>query len=98
MKKAPEDQSMPDALDFTGGVRGKYANRYREGVWIREISPSDPIAFYETQSRLGHALWQAQTLEGAFVVYLALVQELAVREAAGKAHELLEHHLSPKAA
>ncbi len=91
MKKPVDDEDMPNEIDFTGTVRGKYASRYREGVSIREISPLDPIAFYETQSRLGHALWQAQTLEAAFVAYFSLVQEMAVQEAGAHAHELLEH-------
>jgi len=87
---------MPNEIDFTGGVRGKYADRYREGVTIREIAPPDPIAFYETQSRLGYALWHAQILEAAFVAYLALVLDMAVQDAGVRAHQLLEHEVSDK--
>lgn len=91
--KKPPDSGPPKEVDFTGGIRGKYASRYREGVTIRETSPADPIALYETQSRLGNALWHAQTLEAALVAYLSLVQEMAVPEAGSRAHDLLEHRL-----
>jgi hypothetical protein len=91
MKKTTNDDSMPEEIDFARGIRGKYASRYREGVSIRETPPMDPIALYETQSRLGHALWQAQALEAAFVAYFSLVQEMAVKEAGARVHELLEH-------
>ncbi len=96
MKKHPDDDAMSREVDFTGGIRGKYADRYREGVSIRETTSLDPITIYETQSRLGHALWQAQSLEAACVAYLSLVQELEVREAGARVHDLLEHHTSEK--
>jgi len=93
MKQTLDDDIMPEEIDFSRGLRGKYANRYREGVSIRETPPMDPIALYETQSRLGHALWQAQALEATFVAYFSLVQEMAVKDAGARVHELLEHHI-----
>ena len=91
MKKVPEDQDMPDEIDFTGGVRGKYASRYREGVSIRERSATDPAAMSETHSSLGVALRQAQAFEAVIVAYLTLVEELALKEAGRRAHDFLEH-------
>lgn len=91
MMKVPDDQNMPEEIDFTGGVRGKYAERYREGVSIHERFTGDAAALSEIQARLGGALRQAQMFEALFVTYLALVQEVAVREAGMRAHQVLEH-------
>ena len=94
MKKEPDSRDMPEEIDFSHGVRGKYADRYREGLSIREATPKDPVAFHETQSRLGKALWHAQGLEAAFVAYLSLVHEMAVPEAGVRVHQLLEHEMT----
>jgi hypothetical protein len=84
-----DDDDIPPEIDFRRGIRGKYAERYRAGVTIRELPPLDPIAFYETQSRLGHALWHAQALEGAIVAYLSLVDEMPIPAAREHALALL---------
>src|SRR5260370_41079809 len=92
MKNNDKDDEIPENVDFSNAIRGKYVDRYREGVSIHEHQSIDPITFYEAQSRLGHALWHAQALEAAFVVYISLVRNVAVVEASGHAHALLEHH------
>ncbi len=92
MKKNNKDDEIPDNIDFSGAIRGKYVDRYREGVSIHEYQSIDPITFYEAQSRLGHALWHAQALEAACVAYISLVRDIAVLEAGARAHALLEHY------
>ncbi len=92
MKKKDRDDEIPENIDFSNAIRGKYVDRYREGVSIHERQSIDPITFYEAQSRLGHALWHAQALEAACVAYISLVRNVAVVEAGGHAHALLEHH------
>src|SRR5437764_948127 len=92
MKNKDRDDEIPENIDFSKAIRGKYVDRYREGVSIHESPAIDPITFYEAQSRLGHALWHAQTLEAACVAYISLVRNVAVVEAGGHAHALLEHH------
>lgn len=91
MKNPVDDDDLPDEIDFSGGVRGKYVERYREGVSVRELPPIDPIHFYEVQSRLGHALWHAQALESTLVAYLALVFDMPPDAAGHEAVRLLEH-------
>ncbi len=92
MKKKDRDDEIPENIDFSNAIRGKYVDRYREGISIHERQSIDPITFYEAQSRLGHALWHAQALEAACVAYISLVRNMAVVEAGGHAHALLEHH------
>ncbi len=92
MKKQDRDDEIPENIDFSNAIRGKYVDRYREGVSIHERQSIDPITFYEAQSRLGHALWYAQALEAACVAYISLVRNTGVLEAGGHAHALLEHH------
>jgi hypothetical protein len=89
-----KEDDVPENIDFSGGVRGKYVRRYREGVSIRELPPIDPIRFYEMQSRLGHALRHAQALERTLVVYLALVFDMPPHAAGTEASQLLESRSS----
>lgn len=91
MKSPPDkDDEMPSEIDFTGGIRGKYAARYREGVTVRELPPIDPIGFYETQSRLGYALWHTQAFESTLVAYYCLLFELTPTAAGTEASSVLE--------
>jgi len=89
MKKRRDSDDIPAEIDFSRGVRGKYFERYREGVTLRELSP-DPIGLYESQSRLGHALLSAQAFESALVAYLALVLDLSFSIAAKETRNALE--------
>lgn len=84
------EDGIPDDVDFSGGVRGKYVQRYRDGVSIRELPPVDPIRFYEVQSRLGYALWHAQALERTIVVYFALVRNMPAKVAGAEASRAFE--------
>jgi hypothetical protein len=88
--KNPEDKDdIPSEIDFSEGVRGKYAARYREGVNLTERIP-DPIGLYELQSRLGRALLGAQAFEGSYFTYLTLVKELSVQRAVMETRSALE--------
>lgn len=39
MKKRVKETEMPDEYDFTGGIRGKYAQRYAKGTNVVVIDP-----------------------------------------------------------
>jgi hypothetical protein len=89
MKKQNDSDEMPAEIDFRGGVRGKYAARYREGVAFAETR-SDPIELYEFQSRMGRALLSAQAFERVLVAYFALEVELPFPNAAAETKKTLE--------
>ncbi|HKG95596.1 MAG TPA: hypothetical protein VKA84_27040 [Gemmatimonadaceae bacterium] len=89
--QAPDEDEIPENIDFSGGVRGKYVHRYREGVSVRELPPIDPIRFYEIQSRLGYALWQTQALASTIVAFLSLVLDMSPGAAAVETARILEH-------
>lgn len=89
MNHQDDNDDIPGEVDFRGGVRGKYADRYREGVVLRERT-LDPIGLYEIQSRLGRALLSAQAFETALATYLALVVDLPVQKAAVETRTALE--------
>lgn len=80
MKKKPEDRDMLPEHDFSGGVRGKYAPRFRETG--EDLVRS--AAALDRQAWLAHSLLAFQEFESRLVVYLALVFEKDP-EAAGKA-------------
>src|SRR5580658_1160430 len=88
MKNSIDDDDIPAEIDFSGGVRGKYAARYREGVILRETVP-DPIRLFETQSRLGRALLGTQSVEIAIVAYLSLVMQLSIAKAVAETRKSL---------
>lgn len=53
MKRAANSQPEPEMLeeyDFSGGVRGKYAQRYAEGSNIVVLSPDVAEAFPDSES------------------------------------------------
>jgi len=53
MKSAANSQPEPEMLqeyDFSGGVRGKYAQRYAEGSNIVVLSPDVAEAFPDSES------------------------------------------------
>ena len=89
MKKRRDSDDIPAEIDFSRGVRGKYAERYREGATLRELTP-DPVGLHEIQSRLGHALLSAQAFESALVAYLSLVLDLTFSVAAKETRNALE--------
>ena len=53
MKKPPSKrrtQEMREEYDFSGGVRGKYVDRYRRGINVALIDPDLAEAFPESKS------------------------------------------------
>ena len=53
MKKPPSKrrtQEMREEYDFSGGVRGKYVDRYRRGVNVALIDPELAEAFPDSKS------------------------------------------------
>lgn len=54
MKKKPEDRSevreMREEYDFSGGVRGKYADRYAAGTNVVVLDPDVAEAFPSSDS------------------------------------------------
>ena len=55
MKKMPNDPDMLEEYDFSGGVRGKYADRYAEGTNVVVIDP-DVIEYFPDQDAVNEAL------------------------------------------
>jgi hypothetical protein len=53
MKKAPED--MQPEYDFSGGVRGKYAARFRKGTNLVVLEP-DVAKFFSDSAAVNDAL------------------------------------------
>lgn len=94
MKHQSDDDELPRTIDFSGGIRGKYVDRYREGISVREIMSADPIRSSVVQSRLGYGLWHTQAFERTLVVYLSLLFDIAPRVAGTEALQLLEGHSS----
>lgn len=44
-KPTPDDDTMREEYDFTGGVRGKYANRFAKGSNVVILDPDVAKAF-----------------------------------------------------
>ena len=53
--KAASDQEMRAEYDFSGGVRGKYAERYAEGSNIVVVAP-DLVKQFPTSQAVNEAL------------------------------------------
>jgi len=49
-KEQPKDPDKLDEYDFTGGVRGKYAERYREGTNIVKLDEDVAKIFPDSKS------------------------------------------------
>ena len=48
--RVEQDPEMLDEYDFSGGVRGKYAERYAEGTNIVVLSPDVAEVFTDSES------------------------------------------------
>ncbi len=55
MKKMQNDPDMLEEYDFSGGVRGKYANRYRAGTNVVVIDP-DVMEYFPDHDAVNEAL------------------------------------------
>lgn len=55
MKKNPEDDGMRQEYDFSGGVRGKYAERFAKGSNVVVLDP-DVAAEFKTRQAVNDAL------------------------------------------
>lgn len=55
MKKTPDESEMRDEYDFSGGVRGKYAERFAEGSNVVVLDP-DVAAEFKTRKAVNDAL------------------------------------------
>jgi hypothetical protein len=55
MKKMPNDPDMLEEYDFSGGIRGKYAQRFAEGTNIVLIDP-DLLEYFPDQEAVNNAL------------------------------------------
>ncbi len=55
MKKAKNDPDLLEEYDFSGGVRGKYANRYAEGTNVVVIDP-DVAEYFPDHDAVNEAL------------------------------------------
>jgi hypothetical protein len=55
MKGGDEDEDMLPEYDLTGGVRGKYADRYRQGTNVVLLDP-DVAAKFPTSQSVNEAL------------------------------------------
>jgi len=44
-KQSPDDDTMREEYDFTGGVRGKYAKRFAKGSNVVVLDPDVAKAF-----------------------------------------------------
>jgi hypothetical protein len=54
-KKADDDLEMRPRYDFSRGVRGKYASRYREGSSVVVLDP-DVAEVFKTSEAVNEAL------------------------------------------
>jgi hypothetical protein len=59
----PDDEMLPE-YDFSGGVRGKYAARYREGTNLVLLEPDVAKAFHDSAT-VNAALRQYLSEHGA---------------------------------
>ncbi len=55
MKKVKNDEDMLEEYDFSGGVRGKYAERYAEGANVVVIEP-DVAEYFPDHDAVNEAL------------------------------------------
>ena len=55
MKKKPESDEMREEYNFSGGVRGKYADRFAEGSNVVVLDP-DVAAEFKTRQAVNDAL------------------------------------------
>jgi hypothetical protein len=55
MKTDGQDPDMRDEYDFSGGVRGKYADRFAEGSNVVVLDP-DVAAEFKTRKAVNDAL------------------------------------------
>lgn len=55
MKSEPEDEDMREEYDFSGGVRGKYADRFAQGSNVVVLDP-DVAAEFKTRQAVNDAL------------------------------------------
>jgi hypothetical protein len=52
---SPEEDSMREGYDFSGGVRGKYADRFADGSNVVVLDP-DVAAAFKTREAVNEAL------------------------------------------
>ena len=50
MSQEPEDDDLQPEYDFTGAVRGKYYERYRQGTNVVLLDPDVAQAFKDSES------------------------------------------------
>ena len=62
MRKTDDDSMLP-AYDFSGGVRGKYAERLKEGVTVREVGSHRDLTRAALERRIADSLIHAQQAE-----------------------------------
>ena len=55
MKRMQDDADMLEEYDFSGGVRGKYAERYAEGTNVVVVDP-DLVPFFPDHDSVNEAL------------------------------------------
>ena len=55
MKVMPNDPDMLEEYDFSKGIRGKYAKKYKEGTNVVPIDP-DVLAYFPDSESVNEAL------------------------------------------
>ena len=55
MERMQNDPDMLEEYDFSGGIRGKYAKRYREGTNVVVLDP-DVATFFPDHDSVNEAL------------------------------------------
>lgn len=89
MKKDSDTWEMRKQYDFSGGIRGKYASRFRQrGERWEDLFK--PAAAHDAQTWLSYSLLRVQQLEGALVTYLSLAWQESPENAGKKAAALVE--------
>jgi hypothetical protein len=61
---SPEEDSMREEYDFSGGVRGKYADRFADGSNVVVLDP-DVAAAFKTREAVNEALRERLGREGS---------------------------------
>lgn len=72
---------MRDEFDFSNAVRGKYAERFRDGVRFAETPPVQALMYEDLLHWVGAALREVQQVEVFLTSFLALDRRLNPNDA-----------------
>jgi hypothetical protein len=77
--------------DFSGGVRGKYADRFARGIRVREVGSADAVAEADAAQRVAQTLAASQELELTVALFLAASARWEPSKAVSSLRNALHH-------